>query len=156
MSANAIWFEEKEQRFYFDGIPVSTEKLGRIVGNTLVFGTDSSAGGEYVEVGGVTVTVNYLTEMLRWTGKYGWFYDITDNTSDHDFDTNQITPGHNWGEYNEYLDAAHTFEVDANRERNRSRRANLRASAAEYRSHAAEIFGLYRNLRSRGTKRNAR
>src|SRR6185369_17026862 len=98
MSANAIWFEESDERFYFDGIAVRREKLGRVISESLM------SGAEYVELGGITVTVNYLTEMLRWTGRYGWFFDVTDNTSDHDFDTNQITPGTKWGEYQEYLE----------------------------------------------------
>jgi hypothetical protein len=157
MSANAIWFEETEQRFYFDGIAVSTEKLGRVIANSLVFGTDHSLRGEYVELGGVTVTVNYLTEMLRWTGKYGWFYDITDNTSDHDFDTNQITPGSKWGEYQEFLELARKAEAKASDKR-RSRRtaAELRQSASEYRNYATEALGLYRNMRRMAVRRNAR
>jgi hypothetical protein len=151
MSANAIWFEENEERFFFDGIPVRKEKIGRVISESLM------SGNEYVELGGVTVTVNYLTEMLRWTGKFGWFYDITDNTSDHRFDTNQITPGHNWGEYQEYLELARTAERKANDKRRSTRTAaELRQSATEYRDQATEIFGLYRNTRRMPGKRNAR
>jgi len=151
MSANAIWFEEKEERFFFDGIAVRKEKIGRVISESLM------SGVEYVELGGCTVTVNYLTEMLRWTGKYGWFFDVTDNTSDHDFDTNQITPGTKWGEYQEFLALARKAEAQANDKRRSRRTASaLRDNAAEYRGYAAEALGLNRNLRSMAVARNAR
>lgn len=44
------------------------------------------------------VTVNYLLGMFRYTGKTGEFYDVLDDTTDHNYDPNVATPGGDWGE----------------------------------------------------------
>lgn len=45
-----------------------------------------------------TVSVNYLRMAMQFRGANGWFWDVLDNTEDHDFDPNVPTPGGCWGE----------------------------------------------------------
>jgi hypothetical protein len=60
-------------------------------------------GSEQVDCGSVTVTVGYLTGMLRFAGKHGWFWDSFDiMTGDHEFDANTPTPGHNFAKLQEW------------------------------------------------------
>jgi hypothetical protein len=93
MSVKAIRYMEEHRDWCFPTENVTTEELGRRIATSLESGT------EQVQFkGGFAVTVNYVTEMLRFKAKHGWFYDSTDlKTGDHTFDHNRITPGANWG-----------------------------------------------------------
>ena len=100
MSANAIWFEEKDNRFYFDGCAVRTEKLGRMLANALV------RGEKFIEYAEVAVSVEYVRQMLDFVGKNGWFWDCLDHTAEHRFNNKQITPGCNWADAQELFGQA--------------------------------------------------
>lgn len=109
MSGNAIWYEEKDRRFYFDGMPVRVELLGRLVAKALV------SGAKYIDFSSrprlsfqrydrdykEALSVAYIQEMLAFVGKYGWFWDCLDTTVDHAFDNTRPTPGTRWGEVQE-------------------------------------------------------
>lgn len=106
MSANAIWYEEKDNRFYFDGCPVRVETLGRLVANALVQGAsyiDFDAKPRlsferYDRDDKCALSVNYVQQMLRFVGEHGWFWDCLDTTIDHAFDNTSPTPGTRWEE----------------------------------------------------------
>src|SRR5215471_17375471 len=109
MSANAIWFEKGEDRFYFDGCPVRVETLGRLVANALV------QGAGYIDFDAKprlsferhdrddkrVLSVNYVQQMLAFVGTHGWFWDCLDSTVDHRFDNTTPTPGTRWAEAQE-------------------------------------------------------
>jgi hypothetical protein len=120
MSANAIWYEDKDRRFYFDGMPVRVELLGRLVANALV------SGAKYIDFSSrprlsfdrydrdhkEAVSVAYVQEMLAFVGKHGWFWDCLDTTGDHAFDNTRPTPGTRWGEAQEtFRMARECFQV---------------------------------------------
>ncbi len=63
-------------------------------------------GIAWVQFRDCSVSVNYLTKMLQFRGKNGWFLDYLFNCSDHNFDGNTPTPGANWGEGRELLKEA--------------------------------------------------
>lgn len=115
MSAKAIWFEQKEHKFFFNGYPFTQEKLGRLIAGALMTGTEEIeiqfADGERI----MTVTVNYVQEMMRFTAKEGWFWDCVQDVADHKFDPNRPTPGSHWGETRELLAEARNYLRDANR-----------------------------------------
>ncbi len=155
MSANAIWFEPKENRFYFDGCPVRVETLGRLVGNALV------SGAGYIDFDSTprvsfevfdrsykcAVSVNYVQKMLAFVGKNGWFWDCLDGVRDHEFDNTNPTPGIHWAEYKELIGQAREgFRLAADlREEARSRRSSpvqkrtLRGQAREFESEARQL-----------------
>lgn len=120
MSANAIWFEDKDNRFYFDGCPVRVETLGRLVANALVQGAD------YIDFDAKprlsferrdrddkrALSVNYVQQMLRFVGEHGWFWDCLDTTGDHAFDNTSPTPGTRWAEAQElFVQARNGFRL---------------------------------------------
>jgi type IV pilus biogenesis protein CpaD/CtpE len=94
MSANVIRYDARQKRFEFDGYVVRTESIGRLISAALM------RGEEFVEVRTTasdnhticTVTVNYLVQMLRITGKVGSFIDQLDHTREHNFNPNVPTP----------------------------------------------------------------
>lgn len=65
--------------FSFNGYDASPKQLGRLIAITLMRGDNE------VTVGGITVTVNFVVQMLRDTGRYGMF---TEDTWDDRFDGN--------------------------------------------------------------------
>lgn len=65
--------------FCFNGYDASPKQLGRLIAITLMRGDDE------VTIGGITVTVNFVVQMLRDTGRYGIF---TEDTWDDRFDGN--------------------------------------------------------------------
>lgn len=77
VGTNAVWWDG--QVFKFGGYFVSQTVLGRMIVNSLL------RGDEWVRVGEMDVTVNYLVQMCREVGKHGKFVDFTD---DGDFDPN--------------------------------------------------------------------
>jgi hypothetical protein len=74
VGADAIWWDG--QVFKFGGFYVSPTLLGRMIAATLL------RGEEWVKVGDIDVTVNYLVQMCREVGKHGRFSDFTDEAFD--------------------------------------------------------------------------
>lgn len=109
MSMNAILFSEGS--FYCDGWGngASPTALGKDIVRTLLQGSEIPEFGW----GKGTVTVNYLVNALRYVGRSGQFYDVLDNTSDHDFDPNTPTPGGDWGEVHALRVQAREAEYEA-------------------------------------------
>ncbi|GEM_PF-3038795 len=133
MSAKAIYFDQTRKDYLFDTQSVRTEQIGRKIANAL------SNGQEFVEFNCLTVSVNYLLEMLRFVGKHGWFCDRFDLcVEDHEFDRNRITPGANWA------------EVQRLRSEVRELTKHVRlARAAHYESDAVRLEGEIREKRGR-------
>ncbi len=107
MSANAIWFDKSQSLYFFDGQSVTQSKVGRLIAAALV------NGEQFVDFNYCCVTVNYLIEMLRFTGKNGWFYDVLDHTQDHRFNPNSPTPGGYWGEAQSLSEQARALLLQA-------------------------------------------
>lgn len=84
--AEAIWWDAQADVFSFGGFNVHPRRLGRIIALSLM------QGREWVTIGGITVTVNYLVQMLRQTGKAGRFVDFLFDTPEGRFNPNQPTP----------------------------------------------------------------
>ena len=113
MSANATWFEQRDGRFHHDDVSwgIAPSEIGVIIARCLMAGrevpTRSDRWGEthkmrslprthspmdttWVHEG--TYTVNFLVEMLRYTGRNGRFFNVLDDTMDRNFDPNVPTP----------------------------------------------------------------
>lgn len=73
---------EKDRCFKF-----TAKVVGKLIGQALI------QGANRVQFGSVAVSVNYLTQMLAFVGKHGWFSDLLSSTADHNFDPNHPTPG---------------------------------------------------------------
>jgi hypothetical protein len=71
---------------------LSDRTVGELVGYCL------GNGITWVEFKGSRVSVNYLTEALKFKADHGWFDDLVMDTCDHKFDGNSPTPGLSWGE----------------------------------------------------------
>lgn len=131
MSADRISFDTKGRFFTIDGQygyngsisvhngicyvqePVQTgakyhkltpKVIGQIVATALIEGTTK------IQFDSVTLSVNYLTQMLGFTGKHGWFTDVLSTTEDHAFDPNHPTPGYFVGEARRLQGEAATLE----------------------------------------------
>lgn len=95
LNAIALFRSSGGPEFYFDGCgPFSPSAVGKAIVNALL------QGSELAEIGwreSETVTVNYLVQMLRHSGRKGEFYDGLEG-GDHDFDRNTPTPGDCWAE----------------------------------------------------------
>lgn len=129
MSANAILYDERNKRYEFDGFVIRTADIGRLIANALTRSEEEVAiwsRGRDREII-CTVTANYLTEMLRYVGRHGWFWDCLENTSDHRFDYNKPTPGGHWGESQEMLVLARELFSRARRLRRTGNRSAARA-----------------------------
>jgi hypothetical protein len=74
VGTDAVWWDG--QVFKFGGYFVSPTVLGRMIASTLL------RGEEWVRVGEMDVTVNYLVQMCREVGKHGQFHDFTDEEFD--------------------------------------------------------------------------
>lgn len=128
-----LFVAEPEQRT--EGKPLTVDAVGSVIARALLNNCS------VVQFERCQVTVNYLVQMVRFVGKYGWFYDCLDNTADHDFDANVPTPGGYVGEARELeaeaaelkheamlyraawrYDEAATIEARANGKRNVARR----------------------------------
>ncbi len=93
MSRKAIAYDQEHQSWMFPYEDLRTEQIGRRIAAAL------TQGEETVQFADLKLSVNYLVEMLRFKGRYGWFYDATDiGVGDHDFDPNRITPSAHWKE----------------------------------------------------------
>lgn len=76
VGTDAIWFDG--QVFKFGGFYASPTIVGRMIVTSLL------RGEEWVRVGEMDVTVNYLVQMCREVGKHGKFVDYLED----DFDAN--------------------------------------------------------------------
>lgn len=98
----AVYVDEPEQREHCQ--PITAAFLGEVVATALMNGTN------LVQFDTVSVTVNYLVEMLRIVGKEGKFYDCLSTTHDHAFNNNTPTPGPAWMEARLLLAEARELE----------------------------------------------
>lgn len=106
MSFNAIALRNDfgQFGFQFDGYgPISPTAVGKAIVNSLLQGS---------EMTDLDVTVGYLVEMLRYTGKAGEFYDGLEG-GDHEFDSNTPTPGAYWAEVRDLRARAKAAAYDA-------------------------------------------
>lgn len=147
MSANAIWFEDRDNAFYFDGQKVRREKLGRLIADALVNGVED------VDFHYCSVTVNYLVEMLRFTGANGWFWDCLDHTGDHRFDRNTPTPGTRFGEVEEMRAEARDLFRQAAEWRGHGQRRYNRRKAEELEAQGRELMQAARLRQMPGISR---
>jgi hypothetical protein len=106
-----------------------------------------SNGVTTIRFDNVTVTVNYLVEMLRFTGKNGWFYDCLSTTEDHAFDNNAPTPGAAWNE-------ARELAAEARQQEDYARKARFVHLDDE--ANTAESFARDCRRRARRLRRNGR
>jgi hypothetical protein len=100
-------------------------------------------GTNQVQFDTVKVSVNYLVQMLRFTGKHGWFSDILSSTSDHAFDPNTPTPGLFVGEARRLIAEAAKLEHYARLARTAHRYDEARkaeSEAAEHRTSARQML----------------
>lgn len=72
--------------------PLTDQSLGELLGVAL------GAGITKLEFNTCTVTVEYIRKMLSFKARNGWFVDFLDDTSDHNFNQNDPTPGGRWSE----------------------------------------------------------
>ena len=129
MASKIIGYDNGRNRFYFGSEIVRQEQIGRRIADALI------NGEEFVDFGTVEVTVNYLTEMLRFVAQRGWFWDCWDiGTGDHDFDPNVPTPGYEWAEVSELKQEARKALATANamRSKGRGRRVDLAEAHESY------------------------
>lgn len=122
MSLNAIRLDPETRLYHFDSAVVSAETLIRLRDEALAaprrkVTVYSFSGNRHrrflpnmVEVGSVCVTPNYITLMLRFVEKHGWFIDWLIVHQDHRFDPNSPTPGSRWGEVRELRRQAKALE----------------------------------------------
>ena len=76
VGADAIWFAPESNTFKFGGYKIGASKLARLIAFSLL------KGEEWVVVGEIEVTVNYLVQMAREVGRNGEFVDLTDEEFD--------------------------------------------------------------------------
>jgi|LakMenEpi03Aug12_release.lakeMendotaPanAssembly.Ray.scaffolds.fasta_scaffold853487_1 hypothetical protein len=87
--------------------PFTADVVGQIIAASLMGGVNK------VQFNTVTLSVNYLTQMLGFVGKHGWFIDVLSSTSDHAFDPNNPTPGFFVGEARSLVSKASELEAYA-------------------------------------------
>ncbi len=131
MSADRNFYDSKRRLFGFDGqtgfngsivvhegvayvqepvdsdakyYKLSPKVIGKIIATALIDGATK------VHFDSVTVSVNYLVQMLGFVGKNGWFYDVLSSTEDHAFDPNHPTPGYFVGEAQQLQEQAAELE----------------------------------------------
>jgi hypothetical protein len=147
MSADRISYDKKGRFFVIDGQygyngsvsvhdgvgyvqePVeSTAKYNKLTAKVIgqVIATALMQGATKIQFETVAVSVNYLVQMLGFTGKHGWFTDVLSSTEDHAFDPNHPTPGFFIGEARKLQDEAAELEKWA-----RLQRASYRFDSAD-------------------------
>jgi hypothetical protein len=106
MSANATWFERSDSRFHHDnvGFGLGAAEIGISIAKALMNRKERAAW---------FLSVNYLTEMLRYTGRNGRFFDVLDDTLDHRYSDNHPTPGVYWGRAQELRAQADKLDASA-------------------------------------------
>jgi len=111
--------------------------IGQIVATALMEGTTK------IQFDNVTVSVNYLTQMLGFVGKNGWFTDVLSTTEDHAFDPNHPTPGYFVGEARRLQGEAATLEQYARLARSAYRTdeaVEAESQAAQHRATARRML----------------
>lgn len=111
--------------------------MGKIIASALINGTTR------VQFDRVVLSVNYLTQMLGFVGKHGWFSDLLSHTSDHRFDGNQPTPGLSFGEAHQLLKEASSLDQYARQARVANQVDEAKTAeqqAAEHRSTAKRLL----------------
>lgn len=83
-----IWRSETSEGRVFLNDRAIGELIGFCLGN----------GITWVSFKSCTISVNYLSKMLAFKAKHGWFVDFLVTVEDHNFDPNVPTPGGSWGE----------------------------------------------------------
>lgn len=112
MSQNAIVYDRTNDEFSFNGLLVRRRQLLTIAAlleekpveyrhvRTSSGKRSRRKQGRYAEIGQVSLTANYIRQMLQFVDQNGWFIDHTDvRCGDHDFNPNIPTPGSYWGHY---------------------------------------------------------
>ncbi|RTL43200.1 MAG: hypothetical protein EKK48_09920 [Candidatus Melainabacteria bacterium] len=110
--------------------------VGQVIAAALMGGTTR------VQFDSVTLSVNYLTQMLGFVGKHGWFSDLLSSTEDHAFDPNHPTPGGFVGEAQRLQKEAASLEQYARQ----ARIAHRDDEAKQAESQAAELRATARRL----------
>ncbi len=108
MASKLIAFNQDTETFFFGGQEVDDKHLRHAVADA-IRRTRWSNGAEIVEFHAVSVTVEYINQMLDFVDANGWFWDSFDiATGDHEFDWNRITPGEHYGKVWDLKDAGRT------------------------------------------------
>lgn len=163
MSADRISYDTKGQFFSFDGQygfngrlsvdrgvayvtqpadsnaryhKLTASALGKIVAKALI------GGAAKIQFDTVTVSVNYIVQMLGFTGKNGWFTDLLSSTTDHAFDANHPTPGYFVGQARELQSQASELEQYARL----ARSAYRSEEAGEAETQATQLRSQARRL----------
>ncbi len=146
MSAQRIIYTEGS--FEFDGVAISRGDLEGLVAtarqqprqkHTVRTGPNAKRRRRLVPVtvtvGGTVVTANYVTRMLQFVDRFGWFSDHmgVGIIAGHRFDWNEPTPG-NWEPIEKELAAARLLVAKAKE----LRQAGLTKSADALLAHAGE------------------
>lgn len=134
MACKLIAYIPGKNSFHFGGEELTVDELGAKMAQTLL------AQKNEIDFGPVTLTIDYLTAMLRFTAHYHRFWDSFDLcTGDHEFNKNKPTPGANWAQVQalrseaahmrEYCRGARVAHVDCEFEKQRA--ADLEREAHE-------------------------
>ena len=101
----SICWDAKGKRFLCADRRLSRVELGRLIVDALSKGEGEvfipfmrKRGGDWTESWGVNFSVHYVLSMLAFVGEHGWFWDAVEDSEDHAFTPNQITPGVHWTE----------------------------------------------------------
>lgn len=75
-AVKSIWWDEVNRSWNFGWNRIGTNKMARLIAITLM------RGEEWVYIGNIRVTVDYLYDMVRITGSFGGFVDNVDANFD--------------------------------------------------------------------------
>jgi type III secretory pathway component EscS len=115
---------------------LTAKVIGQVVATALM------EGATKIQFQTVALSVNYLVQMLGFTGKHGWFTDVLSSTQDHAFDPNHPTPGFFIGEARKLQDEAAELEKYARL----ARSAYRFDEASESEARATELRATVRRL----------
>ncbi len=122
LNLKAIWYDAENDRFQFGHLTESVATIGARLARALIRDEDymlfhgECRGGGSTETYPVKLSVNYVTEMLRFVATYDWFWDEVDWRSylcDHEPDRDSITPGRFWTDVIGLRQAAMELEIRA-------------------------------------------
>lgn len=108
MASKLISYNQDNDTFFFGNQEVTDKEIRHAVADALRKSRWSN-GPEIVQFLQVSVTVQYVNQMLDFVDANGWFWDSFDLcTGDHEFDWNRITPGQYAGRVWDLKDAGRT------------------------------------------------